>query len=53
MTFNVPFSNLVGPVDGSRVGAAIIVLVTVLSCGRLGFSCTAILPFLRMVGQSV
>lgn len=46
-------SNLVGPVDGSLEGEAIIVAVNVLSCGRSGFSCTASLPFLRMAGQLV
>lgn len=45
--------NLVGPVDGSPMGAAIIVVVSVLSCVRLGFSCAASLPFLCMAGQLV
>ena len=55
MAFNMDILvlNLVGPVDGSPVRDAIIVVVTVLSCGRLGFSCTASLPFLRMTGQLV
>lgn len=51
--FNMLVSNLEGPVDGSPAGAARIVVVTVLSCGRLGFSCTASLPFLRMAVQLV
>lgn len=51
--FSMLVSNPVGPVDGSPVGDAIIVVVTVLSCGRLSFSCTASLPFLHMAGQLV
>lgn len=53
LNFNMLVSNLVGPVDGSPVGDAIIGVVTVLSCGRLGFSCTASIPFLHMAGQLV
>lgn len=54
MTFsNLMVSNLVGPVDGRPVGDAITVVVTVLSCGRLGFSWTASLPFLHMAGLLV
>lgn len=44
-------SSLMGPVDGSPEGDAIIVGVNVLSCGRLGVSCTASLPFLHMAAQ--
>lgn len=52
-SFNWLVSDIMGHVDLSLVRHAIIVTVTVLSCGRLGFSGTAILPFLCMAGLLV
>lgn len=51
--FNGLVSNSAGHVDGSPVGHALTVLVIVLSCGRLGFSCTVSIPFRFMEGKLV
>lgn len=48
--FHFSQPKLTGPVD---LNPAINVMVTVLSCGRLGFRCTARLPFPSVAGHLV